>query len=61
MTLKACLLLFLAGGCGTLSRFLVSTGVNALAGRNLPFGTIRMRKNGSAGDPLRCYASPSGM
>ncbi|HIW00201.1 MAG TPA: CrcB family protein [Candidatus Desulfovibrio intestinipullorum] len=40
MTLKACLLLFLAGGCGTLSRFLVSTGVNALAGRNLPFGTM---------------------
>ncbi len=40
MTLKACLLLFLAGGCGTLSRFLVSSCVNALAGKGLPFGTM---------------------
>ncbi len=40
LSLKSCLLLFLAGGFGTLSRFLVSSLVNGLTGRSMPFGTM---------------------
>ena len=40
MNLSVCLILFLAGGLGTVSRFLVTTGCTRLFGKGWPLGTM---------------------
>lgn len=40
MTLKTCLLVFAAGGCGSLGRYLVCELATHLFGRSLPLGTL---------------------
>lgn len=40
MNLKTCLLIFLAGGCGSFSRYLVCEVVGRIFGKSLPLGTL---------------------
>ena len=40
MNLSVCLILFLAGGLGTVSRFLVTMGCTRLFGKGWPLGTM---------------------